>query len=140
MGSMILKCAPIVFLLSACALGRQTTTENEAADGASRSTSIGVHASAEKAALEKGRQQMREGKFDLAAATLEPLTRSSRAASDQQAQALLELGRIYVDVLNPDRDPEKARRYFQRLIDEFPDSELVPRAQEHLERIAISGK
>lgn len=123
-------------LLASCAIGPQKTTETEDIEGSSRNTSVGLHGSADKAALEKARQQMRDGQFAAAAALLEPIVDSPEAEPEHKAEALLELGRINVDVLNPRRDPELARVYFQRLVDEHPSSELVPRAREHLERLA----
>jgi|SRR5690606_37678153 len=136
MRSTVLNCALLAALLTSCALGPQRTTETESIEGSNRNTAIALYGNSAAAALETARQQMRDGEFAAAAATLEPIPDSADASPEHKAAALLELGRINVDVLNPRRDPELARTYFQRLVDEHPSSELVPRAREQLERLA----
>ena len=135
MRSSVLNCALLAALLTSCALGPQKTTETESVEGSKRNTAIALHGNVAEAALETARQQMRDGEFTAASATLEPILESADASSEHKAAALLELGRINVDVLNPRRDPELARVYFQRLVDEYPSSELVPRASEQLARM-----
>lgn len=136
MKSTVLNCALLATLLTSCALGPQKTTETESVEGSKRNTAIALHGNPAAAALETARQQMRDGEFAAASATLELIPDAADADPEQKAAALLELGRINVDVLNPRRDPELARQYFQRLVDEHPSSELVPRAREQLGRLA----
>lgn len=132
----ILSIGLFTAIICGCAIGPQKTTETEDVEGSSRNTSVGLHGSADGAALETARQQMRDGNFAAAAATLEPIADAAEADPEHKAAALLELGRINVDILNAQRDPGRARVYFQRLVDECPSSELVPRAREQLERVA----
>jgi hypothetical protein len=127
-----------------CSVGRRTTIESQSGDTISQSTSIALHGSAAKAALEKARQLMRDGQFDEATRTLLPLAQSATAMPEERGAALLELGRVHVDVLNPKRDPATARVYFQKVLAQLEGhgegrsvgADLVQAAQWHLERLS----
>jgi len=57
-------------------------------------------------------------------------------SQDMKSIALYQVGIIYMNRLNKQRDDEKARLYFHRHLIEFPYSILQKRVQEHLQVIA----
>lgn len=125
-------------LFSSCGIGsRTTTTPTSSLDDGERSqgVSVSISSNVHEAALARAKQSVRDGKYDVAAGQFERLANTVEAGSDLRAEALLDLGALYRNVLNPARNPKLASKYYQRLIDEFPDSPLRVSAEQEIDRL-----
>lgn len=101
----------ILFLISGCALFR-----------------AGLDRLNSREYLVRGQQLMAEGDYEGAAEENEKAL--SRAGKDSPGdEALFNLGLINAHYGNPGRDYTRAAEYFQRIIDEYPQSALSERAQ-----------
>jgi hypothetical protein len=78
---------------------------------------------------------VRDGKYDVAEGQFERRAATVEAGPDLRAQALMELGALQRNVLNPGRDSSRALQTYRRLVDEFPDSPLRSSAQLEIERL-----
>ncbi len=61
-------------------------------------------------------------------------------SSNMKSLALYQIALIYMNRFNDERDDKKAREYFQRHREEFPNSLLTPRIQRRLEKLAEREK
>lgn len=130
--------AILIFLASVSLIGcagssRTQTTETD--DGTSISTGFSLHGSQDAALIDRGKQAVRNGDYLGAAEAFRAVAESGTASSQLRAEALLRLGQVHADPMNPGKDPEKAVSVFQRLVEEFPDSELRNEAEQRLARL-----
>ncbi len=126
--------------VSSCAVGSSTTTRSvdDIDQEVSVGTSYSVHGSQPSAWLEQARQHARDARFGEAKTLFQRVYDSSSAKPDQKASALLGLGRVHANVLNPNRSDEKARAYFERVVREFPDTEQRQEAEDRLDDLGPS--
>jgi hypothetical protein len=124
--------------LSACGIGSRTTATptSSSVDGEqSQGVSLSLGSSVHEVALSRAKQSVRDGKYDVAEGQFERLAATVEAGPDLRAQALMELGALQRNVLNPGRDSSRALQTYRRLVDEFPDSPLRSSAQLEIERL-----
>ena len=62
------------------------------------------------------------------------------ARAETRAQALYELGQLYFNYLNPQRDTAKAIGWYGKLVDEFPNDLLAPDALKRIDELKRSGE
>jgi hypothetical protein len=122
-------------MLAGCSIGRRTSTSSSSTEGSSMGTSISLHSGSDEATLERAKQWARDGRWDDAVDLLTQLSRSAEAREEYRAAALFELGEIHSSLLSPRRNETAAAEYFRALIQRYPDSELVPRAEDALRRL-----
>jgi chaperonin cofactor prefoldin len=72
--------------------------------------------------IERARSLMRQGAFEASLRESQEVLR--RYPQSQGDQALFQIGLIYANLQNPNSDYERSLVYFQRLIREFPRSDL----------------
>jgi tetratricopeptide (TPR) repeat protein len=82
-----------------------------------------------------GRHHKTLGDYAKAIELYQSVYENESAKAEYRSQALFELGKIHSDLLNPRKDYQKAESYFEKLISEFPDSDLRKEAEKQLERI-----
>ena len=117
-------------LLAGCAGTVETRTDSGRRDDEkSSSTKASLHTNKAAADLEQGRQAVSEGRFDAALAAFQAAYASGDAKPDHKASALLGMGQVYSNVLNPKRDVDKALLAYRRLIADYPDSKLKEEAE-----------
>jgi tetratricopeptide (TPR) repeat protein len=97
-----------------------------------------VHRSPHAASIDRARQYVIEGRFDEAVAVLTRVYENQKADAKYRAQALFELGQTHSHLLNPRRDEDKALLYFEKLVEEYPESELRTEAEKKIERMRPS--
>ncbi len=127
-------------LTCSCSLGRRTATQGATSEGYSSSASVSFHTEEDEAALEHGKQAAVDGKYEEAVTVLTRLYNNRSARAEFRASALLQLGSVFTNVLNPRRDEERAYDYFRKLVEEFPDSEHRAEAEIRMERLRPSGE
>ena len=111
--------------LSGCA--GQTTTRQRPSDDESYETSTSLYLSSDEAELQEGQDAELQGRFSVAEEKFLSVYRDSDAKPDRRAKALIELGELYSNALNPNRDAATALNYFERVGDEFPQAEQKTR-------------
>ena len=129
-----------IILLIGCTLKRISTKTTFSKDDfypESRKwkTEVTIHKSKDEARFETGKQYVKEGLYEKAVQTFLLVYQDQSANKTYREQALLELGKIYSDILNPQKDYEKALVYFEKLISEFPESNLLEEAQKKRENV-----
>ena len=113
---------------------RHMTTEDSSRIGPNGFPIEGTHGSLkfgdEEVTLEYAASLMRRAEYAKAAEAYLSVYRSSSAKAEYREQALLGLGIVYADLLNPDRDYARALQYLETLSAEFPESPLRERAEQ----------
>lgn len=128
--------ALVALLVAAgCSIGRTTRTETTTEGGFSTGASLSLHDDPAEAALERARDLARNGRYEEAAESFRRLYEDRDAKEEHRAAALFGLGETYSNVLNPDRDPARAREAFRRVVDEFPESDRKREAETRLQRL-----
>jgi tetratricopeptide (TPR) repeat protein len=95
-------------------------------------SSVTLHGSEEEAWLDRGRQMRAETAFDEAADLFRQVYELPSADQEHRAAALLELGLVHSDLLNPKKDHELALEYLRKLVDTYPDSEYREEAEQKI--------
>jgi tetratricopeptide (TPR) repeat protein len=126
-------------MLASCSIGRQTNTATESAKGSTYSHTLSLHGNPGRARLERGKELLGQGDFDGAIALLAVAADDQEAAPEIRAEALFELGRAHADLLNPQKDPEKAMAAWERLQEEYPDSPFAAKAGERMKELQPAG-
>ena len=123
-----------------CGIGSRTTSTTQTTmtpegERDSQGVSVSLASSPHEVALTRARQAARDGKWDDAAQQFRRLADTVEAGPEMRTAALMDLGSLHRNVLNPTRDPELAAQSYERLIEEFPDSPLRADAEAELERL-----
>ena len=88
-----------------------------------------------KGQLKYAKQFAGEGDYETAIDLFLRIYENSKLESAAREEALLNLGNIYANVLYAGKDYKKALSYLEKLITEFPKSELRPDALEAIESV-----
>lgn len=75
----------------------------------------------------------RKRKFDKAIETYLKLYESKNTESKYREESLYNLGLLFSNILYPERDDKKSRYYFEKLLDEFPETKFKDVVEEKLE-------
>lgn len=110
-----------------CGCGGQTTTREGPSGSESYQTSTDLFLNRDEATLREGQDAELQGRFSVAEEKFLTVYHNSDAKPDRRAKALIELGELYSNALNPKRDPATALNYFERVSDEFPEAEQKTR-------------
>ena len=102
-------------------------TRENASGTESYQTSTDLILSRDEAALQAGQDAELQGRFTVAQEKFLSVYRNSDAKPDRRAKALIELGELYSNALNPNRDHATALDYFERVAEEFPQAEQKTR-------------
>ena len=86
--------------------------------------------------LNNAKEARTNGNFKKAADLFHSLYNDGSNDEDVRAESLFELGQIYSDLANPERDYNKAIELFETLLDEFPKSDFRDAAQRRIEKVA----
>ncbi len=124
--------------IAGCSLGRVTSSERTTPESSTSSVSMSLHKDEHEAALGRGKEAALAGRFDEAAGIFERVAADRSAKSELREQALLQLGSVFTNVLNPTRDEKRARGYYQALLDDFPESKLRTEAQQRIDELQPS--
>jgi TPR repeat protein len=122
--------AVAAFFLFGCGgfgCGGQTTIREGPAGAESYETSTSLFLNRDEAVLHEGQEAELQGRFSDAEEKFLSVYHNSDAKADRRAKALIELGELYSNALNPKRDPATALTYFERVGDEFPEAEQKTR-------------
>jgi len=111
--------ALVAALSVSCAARMETRSD---VDQHSYSTSVSILGSRSEALLEQGRQAVSEGRFADGIAIFQSVYDLQDAKPEHREDALLALAQAQANVLNPNRDPQKALALYRKLLDEFPDT------------------
>jgi hypothetical protein len=107
--------------------GGRTTTREGPEGTESYQTSTDLFLNRDEAVLQEGQDAELQGRFSVAEEKFLSVYRNSDAKPDRRAKALIELGELYSNALNPNRDEATALTYFERVADEFPGAEQKTR-------------
>jgi tetratricopeptide (TPR) repeat protein len=122
--------AIFIFLSLSCA---GPTTMKETEDGYRGSTEL--HGSSDEADLELGKHYRTEGDYERATEAFLRVYENESGKVAHRSQALFELGKTYSDLLNPQKDYQKASFYFEKLLSDYPDSDLRKETGKQLDLI-----
>ena len=75
------------------------------------------------------------GNFEKAASLFRALYENRKNDRKLRIESLFELGQIYSDLANPNRDYKQALELFETLISEFPKSDLIDTAHRRIEKV-----
>jgi tetratricopeptide (TPR) repeat protein len=115
--------AVLAALLAASSISCAARTETRSdVDQHSYSTSVSISGSRSGALLEQGRQAVSEGRFADGIAIFQSVYDMQDAKPEHREDALLALAQAHANVLNRNRDPQKALELYRKLLDEFPDT------------------
>jgi hypothetical protein len=118
----------ILLALSSCG-GRTTQQGHVGTDRYERSATLFLNP--DEALLNEGQEAEFQGRFDAAEKKFLAVYRNPSAGTDRRARALVELGELLSNILNPRRDRAAAIDYLERVRDEFPeaDAKILERAE-----------
>ena len=83
--------------------------------------------------IKYAKHMTRKRKFDKAIETYLKLYEDKNIKSEYREESLYNLGLLFSNMLYPQRDDKKSRYYFEKLLDEFPQSKFKDMAKEKLE-------
>jgi TPR repeat protein len=109
-----------------CGCGGRTTTREGLSGPESYTTSTDLTFNRNEAVLQEGQDAELQGRFSVAEEKFLSVYHGSDNP-DRRARALIELGELYSNALNPKRDTATALNYYERVLDEFPDAEQKTR-------------
>jgi TPR repeat protein len=131
-------------LAASCASHDVSTTQmvrDELEGTYSTTTSYPVFQNKHERALYEAARAMSNAAYDVAAASYRNVAEATDATAKQKEQALFGLGRVYADILNPSKDYAKAKHYLEKLLADYPDTELRASAESRLESVrALAGE
>ena len=87
-----------------------------------------------------GQRAAIQGKWPEAEAAFVEVYGNGAVRAETRAQALYELGQLYSNYLNPQRDNTKAIDWYRKLLDEFPNDRLAPDALSRIDELKRSGE
>ncbi len=87
-----------------------------------------------------GQRAAIQGRWQEAEAAFLEVYGNGAAKVGTRAQALYELGQLYSNYLNPQRDSAKAINWYQKLLDEFPNDLLAPDALTRIRELERTGE
>jgi len=132
-------------LLTASCASRDVSTTQIVRDDLegtySATTSYPVFQDKHERALYEAARAMSNADYASAASSYRGVAMAADATTKQKEQALFGLGRIYADVLNPAKDYTKAKHYLEKLLTDYPETELRASAESRLESVrALAGE
>lgn len=130
---LLLLVGPLV--LQASCTGRTVTTRRDADDRITVSRSVEIHGSGDAARLDRGKQLLLEGDYSGAAEAFSSVYEKPSASDEHRREALFQLGVVYSELMNPWKDLRRAYGYFEALVNDFPESDLVDEARRRMETI-----
>lgn len=135
----LLRRAARLLLLAAVAAGcaggsitRRTEVDDTGRRETSSSTEMRVFTNKDEAALDRARQDRRQGHYPEATAGFQAVYDNAAAKPEFRAQALFELARVNADLLNPRKDRAQAIALYEKFLAEYPASKQADEAREQL--------
>jgi TPR repeat protein len=131
-----LSWALAVLVLPGC--GGRTATREGLAGPESYETSTSLTFNRNEAILHEGQDAELQGRFSVAEEKFLSVYHESDNP-DRRARALIELGELYSNALNPKRDSATALNYLERAVKEFPGAEQKTRDAAEKAAAALRG-
>ena len=131
-------------LIASCASRDVSTTQvvRDELEGTYTATaSYPVFQNKHERALYEAARAMSNADYASAASSYRGVAQAADATATQKEQALFGWGRVYADVLNPSKDYAKAKHYLEKLLADYPETELRASAESRLESVrALAGE
>ncbi len=104
-------------------------------ENTSSSANISFYSKSPEDQLKLAKRTASEGNYEEAGDLFAQIYQETTNDTIIRAEALYQLGKVYGNVLNPNKDNEKAIFHFKKLIREFPESEFKPRAEQSVKEM-----